>query len=183
MSSVWATNPHLDKKMQDHWNAGLSASQCAAAIGHGTTRCSVVSRVHRLRLLGWDFQERENGYGGSRHKGVKKAAPFILPGGAGGAVSRTKQTSAPVAVTMSDPTEPFRFDDGALVTLETITKRGMCKYPIGDPTSKDFHLCGNAQKEHSPYCEFHHARCYVPAHPAGGNKSYDTNQGSARVFR
>ena len=35
-----------------------------------------------------------------------------------------------------------------------------CKWPIGDPLSKDFYFCGQHSLETGPYCEFHSRRAY-----------------------
>ncbi len=36
-------------------------------------------------------------------------------------------------------------------------KECMCRWPIGDPQSRDFHFCGRQKTAGSSYCE-HHAR-------------------------
>ena len=35
-----------------------------------------------------------------------------------------------------------------------------CKWPIGDPLTKDFYFCGQHSPETGPYCEFHSRRAY-----------------------
>ena len=35
-----------------------------------------------------------------------------------------------------------------------------CKWPIGDPLSKDFYFCGQHSLESAPYCDFHSRRAY-----------------------
>src|SRR5690606_11559605 len=35
-----------------------------------------------------------------------------------------------------------------------------CKWPIGDPLTKDFYFCGGHSLESGPYCEFHSRRAY-----------------------
>ena len=35
-----------------------------------------------------------------------------------------------------------------------------CKWPIGDPLTKDFYFCGQHSLETGPYCEFHSRRAY-----------------------
>ena len=37
-----------------------------------------------------------------------------------------------------------------------------CKWPIGDPASEDFCLCGHGPKNGSPYCEYHARLAYQP---------------------
>ncbi len=36
----------------------------------------------------------------------------------------------------------------------------MCRWPVGDPQSESFYLCGAAKKSDTPYCE-RHARISV----------------------
>lgn len=36
----------------------------------------------------------------------------------------------------------------------------MCKWPIGDPKSKDFHFCGTGSMPGLPYCAEHAAKAY-----------------------
>ncbi|MGY6645371.1 MAG: GcrA family cell cycle regulator [Salinarimonas sp.] len=42
-------------------------------------------------------------------------------------------------------------------------REGMCRWPIGDPTSPDFHFCGARSEIGSPYCEHHAQIAYQPA--------------------
>ena len=35
-----------------------------------------------------------------------------------------------------------------------------CKWPIGDPLTKDFYFCGQHSLESGPYCEFHSRKAY-----------------------
>lgn len=38
-----------------------------------------------------------------------------------------------------------------------------CRYIMGDPKDRDdWRYCQADQKEGSPYCPDHHARCYLP---------------------
>lgn len=42
-------------------------------------------------------------------------------------------------------------------------REGMCRWPVGDPTSPDFHFCGARSEIGSPYCEHHAQIAYQPA--------------------
>lgn len=57
--------------------------------------------------------------------------------------------------------EPFRFENGDFVTLETVSDK-FCRRPIGDPSKPDFHYCGLAPKEGSSYCALCHSVLMVP---------------------
>ena len=54
--------------------------------------------------------------------------------------------------------EPVRLADGAMVTTLTLTD-SMCKFPIGEPGTKDFAFCGRAISRGS-YCTDHAKSTY-----------------------
>jgi len=47
-------------------------------------------------------------------------------------------------------------------TILSLTER-MCKWPVGDPKSPDFHFCGKPSVHGLPYCAEHAAIAYQPA--------------------
>ncbi|AUN29518.1 MAG: GcrA family cell cycle regulator [Niveispirillum sp.] len=47
-------------------------------------------------------------------------------------------------------------------TILSLTER-MCKWPVGDPKSPDFHFCGKPSLNGLPYCAEHAAIAYQPA--------------------
>ena len=51
--------------------------------------------------------------------------------------------------------------DGNLVTTLTLNSR-TCKWPIGDPTDRNFHYCGRRPESGRPYCDAHELRSYQP---------------------
>lgn len=51
--------------------------------------------------------------------------------------------------------------DGNFVTTLTLNTR-TCKWPIGDPTDRNFHYCGRRPESGRPYCDAHEARSYQP---------------------
>jgi GcrA cell cycle regulator len=40
-----------------------------------------------------------------------------------------------------------------------------CRWPIGDPSSRDFHFCGKRKKDGSPYCDFHARQAFQTVKP------------------
>jgi len=40
---------------------------------------------------------------------------------------------------------------------------GMCRWPIGDPTSSEFRFCGASAYTGVPYCEYHSQMAYQPS--------------------
>ena len=51
--------------------------------------------------------------------------------------------------------------DGNFVTTLTLNSR-TCKWPIGDPTDRNFHYCGRRPESGGPYCDAHELRSYQP---------------------
>jgi len=142
------------------WAEGLSASQIASRMG-GTTRRSVIGKVHRLGLSGRATPTRV-----TKPKPQKRHTPSVskIPS------MPTAHTAAePASLTKSKwekdgavPTFPeLKIPPGERATLLTLSDR-TCRWPIGDPGSEDFHFCGRHPKPQLPYCE-HHARiAYQP---------------------
>ena len=46
------------------------------------------------------------------------------------------------------------------ITIEDL-KPDMCRFPIGDPRSSDFHFCGEKVFKNKPYCLKHCAEAYT----------------------
>jgi GcrA cell cycle regulator len=68
----------------------------------------------------------------------------------------------------SIPTHP-RTDDLTIPLKERKTIASLaacdCRWPFGDPVDADFHFCGKAATNGSPYCDFHMRRAFQPARP------------------
>lgn len=147
--------PWNDKLVEDlkrMWcDEGLSSSAIAANLGPTFTRNSIISKVHRLGLVG-----------GSQKQPARSPVP-----------SKTAHKPAPRHV------KPFRahlaaksqpvveVQDGMPALKLTITQLSdrVCRFPIGDPTDKDFHFCGHKTKFGYPYCADHCTRAFQPMHP------------------
>lgn len=71
--------------------------------------------------------------------------------------------------------EPARID-GAPVTVETI-RAGLCRWPLGDPASEEFHFCGQASGERT-YCAYHSRLAYGAA-PSREGRAAMIAQGGA----
>jgi GcrA cell cycle regulator len=56
-----------------------------------------------------------------------------------------------------------------------------CRYPTGDPRSKDFGFCGARIQEGKPYCAYHEKLCHVPTHPIRKYAAYARPRPSAAV--
>jgi GcrA cell cycle regulator len=134
------------------WEEGLSASAIAAQIG-GVTRNAVIGKVHRLGLAGR----------------IKPAATAIPPktkkDGAGMvsgnlALKTEEQPQAQESVMTLYP-------DNVIPMAQRVNLMGLkestCRFPVGDPTSKDFYFCGGRSDINTPYCAFHSRITYQGA--------------------
>ena len=157
------------------WMEGLSASQIAAELGEGVTRNAVIGKVHRLKLSA--RAKPTNTAPRSR-----PAARPSTPRRPSTSSSSTSTMSAKPRVSMSRPqvmgatalaaspdmetelyvapaaAELFIPEDKRLNLLQL--SELTCKWPIGDPLTKDFYFCGQHSLETGPYCEFHSRRAY-----------------------
>ena len=128
------------EQLKTMWTEGLSASQIARALG-GVTRNAVIGKVHRLGLPG-------------RASPTRRERPRV---------SFTPKVSLPVRAAPPAVVEedPLTFEDGAHATILTISDR-KCRWPMGDPSSTEFHFCGRSPKKGTPYCEEHARKAYQP---------------------
>lgn len=128
------------EKLKQLWAEGLSASQIARTLGE-VTRNAVIGKVHRLGLSGRATTSR-----------IDRPRPV--------AVRRPTRPRLVVPETAS--VEEARLPTGEFATVMTV-REGMCKWPIGDPSSDEFHFCGNSVNTGLPYCTAHARMAYQPA--------------------
>lgn len=136
--------------LKAHWEAGMTASQIAEALGEGVSRNAVIGKAHRLGL-----EPRP-----SPVKVTEAAAAVIeaVVAAAGGAVAGLVAPSAPKApprraARPAPPPKP------AKTTLLDLSEK-VCKWPIGHPGETDFHFCGKPAQPSFPYCSEHCAIAY-----------------------
>ncbi|NHK29439.1 hypothetical protein FF098_016115 [Parvularcula flava] len=133
------------------WAEGLSASQIASKMG-GVTRNAVIGKVHRLGLSGRATPAKPQR--GRINEGTRAAAP--------------RSFAAPKKTFEADENEPeflepLVLDGGDMATVSTLNKN-MCKWPVGDPTSEEFHFCGQSAQSGKPYCAYHAHMAFQPSH-------------------
>ena len=160
------------------WLEGQSASQIAKALGGGVTRNAVIGKVHRLGLSGRaaPSQPARTSFRTTRPSTSKAAAAADAPAAA-------EAAPAPAAKPMQAPSAPRRIEAVAprpvmaaptpsaptvaqtpeLPGTATVLTLGahMCKWPIGDPSSRDFSFCGRRASE-GVYCGEHARVAYQP---------------------
>jgi GcrA cell cycle regulator len=125
------------------WGEGLSASQIARQLG-GVTRNAVIGKVHRLGLAGRATPAR------AERPRMQVARRVARP------------RMAPMIQVPIIEKDPVVDEHGRKTTVLTISDR-MCKWPIGDPSTTDFHFCGHPPKAGSPYCDAHCVKAFQPA--------------------
>jgi len=158
------------------WMEGLSASQIAGELGDGVTRNAVIGKVHRLKLSARAKPTNT----APRARPAARTAPrrVASPAASMSHVSAKPRqaTSMPrpqvmgaTALAMAPEMdtqlyvapatqEIFIPEDKRLNLLQL--NESTCKWPIGDPLTKDFYFCGQHSLESGPYCEFHSRRAY-----------------------
>jgi len=121
------------------WQEGLSASQIARQLG-GVTRNAVIGKVHRLGLSGRATTSRADR---PRRATIPKPQPKPV-------------VAEPVTVAEAT------LSNGEFATVMTLNS-SMCKWPIGDPGTDEFHFCGHHTDSGAPYCEAHAQMAYQPS--------------------
>lgn len=129
---------------------GMSASQMANQLGHGISRNAVIGKIGRLGL-----------------QMATQSTRF-------GPQFRTTRTFKPkMATPPKPPRAPTLPYDRAAFDIESddqipLSQRKSlldldpehCRWPIGDPQSRDFAFCGAARVIGASYCEGHMRRAY-----------------------
>ena len=138
------------EQLKQLWAEGLSASQIASKMG-GVTRNAVIGKVHRLGLSGRATPAKpQRGRSFSAPKEVKKegiAAP-----------------AEPIpTITEPEFSAPLSLPGGDLTTVATL-KTNMCKWPVGDPASDEFHFCGQSTSTGKSYCPYHAHMAFQPSY-------------------
>lgn len=159
------------------WMEGLSASQIAGELGQGVTRNAVIGKVHRLKLSARakPTNSAPRARPAARPAPRRVASPSASMSNMGGGAAKMRPTmSQPRSIGATalahnpemeaelyvapQVAELFIPEDKRLSLLQL--NEHTCKWPIGDPLSKDFYFCGQHSLETGPYCEFHSRRAY-----------------------
>jgi GcrA cell cycle regulator len=135
--------------LKNLWQEGLSASQIAKQLG-GVTRNAVIGKVHRLGLAGRATPSRP----------PKRTPRLQRPRTVASIAPRQRPVQPSVPAVAAPQLEPLRRDDGAVTTVLTLNDR-VCRWPIGDPTDKDFAFCGRPSCS-GPYCTEHARVAFQP---------------------
>ena len=146
------------------WEEGLSASQIAAQLT-GVTRNAVIGKVHRLGLSG--RVKAGDPVTAVRKKAAREADADVIV-----EEVTLPPDVAPIAIgteagTLPGPKSAVAAELVAVAVSRRVTimdlRESMCRWPLGDPTSTDFHYCGDRSITGLPYCTHHAEIAYQPA--------------------
>ncbi len=146
------------------WSEGLSASQIAGELG-GVTRNAVIGKVHRLGLSGRAKAPQPQ----AQRPKKPLARPSTPVRDAGQPVSigatalKAETTPAPRPQAAPQPSLTSLSDEPLIhnATVLQINEQ-TCKWPVGDPSSSDFHFCARRSETGIPYCGYHARLAYQP---------------------
>ena len=134
------------KLIAEHSSASQVAAELNREFGTSFSRCAVLSRAKR-RDLGQFHNIRQY----PRSTTPKKPRVY-------------KHKTKPRKLVAAPIPEGPQVEDH-LIPLEqrcTLTQlnHGICKWPVGDPTTQDFFFCGGTTVPDKPYCACHCLRAY-----------------------
>jgi len=138
------------EQLKQLWAEGLSASQIASKMG-GVTRNAVIGKVHRLGLSGRATPAKPQR--GRTYDAPKEEAKPGL----------TAHPEPAPAISEPEFTTPLVLSTGDRTTVATL-KNNMCKWPVGDPASDEFHFCGQSTSTGKSYCPYHAHMAFQPSH-------------------
>ena len=132
------------------WTEDFSASRIAAELGN-VSRSAVIGKIHRLGLSGrgqptWSAKRQ------SKPRLPRSERRVCRPSSIGNTALKVHPEMLVEAE--SAPYECVVVPIARRLTIEALTEH-TCKWPLGDPGSKDFHFCGHDSLEASPYCPYH----------------------------
>lgn len=145
------------------WAEGLSASQIAGRLG-GVTRNAVIGKVHRLGLSGRVTPSRASRPRPSKPRQPSHPGRINAPQTAGATALKMEAAvdKNPIPELVPSPLREVEIPPGERATILTLSDK-TCRWPIGDPSSGEFHFCGRNPSAKMPYCEHHCQIAYQPA--------------------
>ena len=135
------------------WLEGQSASQIAKTLGGGVTRNAVIGKVHRLGLSGRAAPSQP---ARTTTTAFRTTRPRPTPSAPPAAPRRVEAAAPRPAVPAPAPAPSVSREILDLPGTATVMTLGahMCKWPIGDPSSREFSFCGRRSSE-GVYCVEH----------------------------
>jgi len=143
------------------WLEGQTAEQIARTLANGITRNAVLGKVHRM------------GLSVGRAAGPTRAPTKAEPRPRAARLVRPMAATTGVAVPVVAPAMPSPVPEPGGATVQSVGRDG-CRWPLGDPLTTGFSLCGN-RVERGAYCGAHAQIAYRPVR--------DTPQSLERLAR
>ncbi|MBI1326781.1 MAG: gcrA cell cycle regulator family protein [Alphaproteobacteria bacterium] len=127
------------------WGEGKTAAEIAKTLGD-VTRNAVIGKAHRLKLASRISPIQQN-----KKPRAEKVAKL------GAKKPREPRPVSAPRINIDD----IKILNGTGVTLLELTE-SMCRWPVGDPKSKDFRYCGCSSVPGLPYCPDHARAAFQP---------------------
>jgi GcrA cell cycle regulator len=137
--------PERERKLQELWSKGHTASQIAGLLGD-TTRNAVIGKAHRLNL---------EARAASKKTTIKTSNKETnnLPEIKNQKLGKKARFKALLLDKNFEPENPKQLED---LTDET------CRWPIGHPPEEKFYFCGRKPIDKFPYCKLHVLYAFQP---------------------
>jgi len=151
------------------WAEGYSASMIAARMGGGLSRSAIIGKAHRLRL---PRRISKPNVDTPRVRKFRKPREIKEPRPA-------RFVPEPLPAPVEDAPAPI----GQRKTLLELQAHH-CRWPIGEPGTREFHFCGADAHPGFSYCLAHAKRAYQPAQarPRIGVKPLPLNMAQHKRF-
>ncbi len=167
MMDIGTWTPERIEQLSVLWDEGITTAEIGRRIG--VTKNAVIGKVHRLSLSGRAKPTSTPANRPRKPSPVpvgRQSAPERMNGHAplisGNNALKPQPDMAPEPRRIIRPAELADVVPISLrATILTLTEQ-TCKWPIGDPSTEEFHFCGHRSKSGVPYCEYHAGIAYQP---------------------
>jgi GcrA cell cycle regulator len=143
------------------WVSGKSASAVAKEIGN-ITRNAVIGKIHRLGIANRaekkiiDVKKQKNiTQASTRKKIIENISKYLRPAQEYIKINPTKKTRSPRSsggnFFIASHLDKESHKKISLLEL----KEKSCRWPSGDPKTREFSFCGAECAENMPYCDYH----------------------------
>ena len=137
--------PERERKLQELWKKGHTASQIAELLGE-TTRNAVIGKAHRLNLEARATSSKKSSDKSNKENNRKPDVKSQKLG-------KKAKFKALLLDKNFEPENPKKLEE---LTDET------CRWPIGHPYEEKFYFCGRKPIDKFPYCKLHILYAFQP---------------------
>jgi GcrA cell cycle regulator len=162
------------------WRQGVSGSIIGARLGK--SRCSVLGKLHRLKLTTpRPTRVQRRNIGQDTRKERQRRARELA--------AKSARPPTPFAKLMAEPFVPQPAPVIPRNQLKDLQSLGdnECRYPCTDGPPSSHLFCSREKRPGLPYCDLHARVCFVPPNPAriaprGGNTPHGVVNGESRLY-